>query len=52
LPEDDVSLHDGLTVDRFKRQGIALAVGLIREAALAAANFDLFIAGSVLLGFD
>jgi hypothetical protein len=46
LPEDDVSLHDSLTVDHFKRQGIALAVGLIREAVLAA-NFDLFIAGSV-----
>jgi hypothetical protein len=51
LPEDDVSLHDSLTVDHFKRQGITLAVGLIREAVLAATNFDLFIARSVLLSF-
>jgi hypothetical protein len=51
LPEDDVSLHNGLIVDHFKRQGIALAVDLIREAVLAATNFDLFIARSVLLSF-
>jgi hypothetical protein len=51
LPEDDVSLHNGLIVDHFKRQGIALAVDLIREAVLAATNFDLFVARSVLLSF-